>query len=153
MKLKELKAQVYDLWQSYINYHHRAVVQSNQFKADIRREFGDLRCRNTWEKAFCRYSALHSRIGLLDADRLIWNDFNFTPDRDDYPYRYRIFEEWLSLPEGLDRIKTGLEILFRDYTREEREDANGFLELVQEQRAAGKLAGVPIGLIGSGTTR
>jgi len=149
MKLKELKTQVYDLWQGYITYHSRAVVQPADFNADIRREFGDLRRKSTWERAFCRYSALHSRIGLLDADRLIWSDFNFTPDREDYPYRHRIFEEWLSLPEGLEMIKTGLEILFRDYTSEEREEADGFLELVKEQRAAGKLAGVPVGLVGA----
>lgn len=149
MKLNELKAQVYDLWQGYITYYRGAVVQPQQFKTDIRKEFGDLRRKRTWEQAFCRYSALHSRVGLLDADRLIRLDFNFTPDREDYPYRHGIFDEWMSLPEGLEMIKTGLEVLFRDYTSEEREEVDGFLRLVKEQRAAGKLTGVPVGLAGA----
>jgi hypothetical protein len=150
MKLKELKERVRDLWEGYLVYYRDVLIQEQQFKSDIRKEFGDLRRRDTWERAFCRYSALHSRVGLLDADRLIRFDFNFTPDRDDYEYRHRIFDEWLALPEGIELIKTGLEVLFRDFTAKQREEANGFFRLVQECRAAGELPGVPVKLAGVG---
>lgn len=149
MKLTELKAQVQDLWEGYTTYYGDALVQPENFKKGIRQEFGDLRKRTTWEQAFCRYSALHSRVGLLDADRLIRYDFNFTPDREDYPYRHQIFDEWLTLPEGLELIRLGLELLYRDYTAQEREQAHGFFELVQERRATGELTGIPVGSVRS----
>ncbi|MEP1079483.1 hypothetical protein NDI52_29170 [Leptolyngbya sp. PL-A3] len=134
MQVVALKIQVYRLWKNYLTYYESVLVLPDQFKVDIRKEFGDLRRHSTWEKAFCRYSALHSRIGLLDADRLIRIDFNFTPDRNDYIYRHQIFDEWLSLPEGPDLIKTGLEILSRKYTQEPREKLSGFLKLIQERQ-------------------
>lgn len=145
MKLTDLKAKVQYLWANYTRLYGKALIQPETFKPQIRREFGDLRRRDTWEKAYWRYRALSSQIGLLDAHRLILSDFNFTPDRDDYEYRHQIFAEWLSLPDGLDLIKLGLEqVLSVDFTQQEREEAHGFFELVQEQRAAGKLSGISV---------
>jgi hypothetical protein len=145
MKLVELKARVRYLWATYTDLYGDALVQPENFKPDIRKEFGDLRRRDTWEKAYSRYKALNSQIGLLDAHRLILFDFNFTTDRDDYEYRHQIFDEWLALPDGLDLIKLGLEQIFSvDFTPREREDAHGFFELVQEHRGAGELPGIPV---------
>lgn len=148
MKLTELKSETYRLWQDYTRWYGKAVIQPELFTPEIRQQFGDLRKRATWEAAYCRYEALCAQIGLLDAHRLILLDFNFTNDRPDYGYRHRIFEEWLSLPDGLDLIKLGLEQLFSsDFTPQEREEASGFFELVQEQRGRGDLSGIPTGFI------
>jgi hypothetical protein len=148
MKLKELKTKVFSLWADYTRWYGKAIAPVEAFKPEIRSQFGDLRKRSTWEAAYCRYSAMVSQIGLLDAYRLILNDFNFTPTREDYQYRHRIFDEWLMLPDGLDLIKLGLEQLFStDFTPQEREHAHGFFELVQES-TRGELAGITTRSIG-----
>jgi|GEM_PF-1773732 len=154
MKLTDLKANVQYLWANYTRLYGKAMIQAETFKPEIHQEFGDLRRRDTWEKAYWRYRALNSQIGLLDAHRLILSDFNFTPDRDDYEYRHQIFDEWLSLPDGLDLIKLGLEqVLSVDFTQQERAEAYGFFELVQERRGIGEFPGIPNEFAGNIATR
>lgn len=141
MKLPELKERTFMEWQDYCEYQG-VLLQPETFKPEIRQQFGDLRKKDTWEKALCRFRGLNAQIGLLDAHKLILQDFNFTRDRWDYEYRYRILEEFLMLPDGLGLIRLGLEQLFSaDFTPRQREGANGFFELVQ---SAGRreLAGI-----------
>lgn len=132
MRLKELKQRVYEAWERY-HWFKQTVVQLENFKSEIR-AFGDLRCKKTWEKALVRFEALNAQIGLLDAYNLILLSLNFKPEDWEYEYRHQIFEEFLMLPDALELIKTALEQLFSsDFTPQEREEANGFFELVQEQ--------------------
>ena len=141
MKLAELKQRAYEQWEKHCRFN-RAVIQTNLFKDEIRSQFGDLRRRSTWENALCRYRALNAEIGLLDAFTLITQVFNFRPGRWDYPYRHQIFEEFLTLPNGLELLRTGLEQIFsNDVMPTERNQANGFFELVQAA-ARGKCRGV-----------
>lgn len=132
MKLAELKQRVYECW-ARLSTYNCAVVQTENFKPEVR-HFGDLRCKETWEKALAQFRALNAYDSCLDAYKLILYSFNFVPDHPEYEYRHQIFEAFLTLPDGLDLIRTGLEQLYsNDFTPEEREGANGFLRLVQEE--------------------
>lgn len=134
MKLAELKQRTYEAWELYC-WFKQSQQQDELFKPEIRQQFGDLRRRSTWENALIRFTALNAQVGLIDAYTLITDVFNFLPDRWDYPYRYRIFEEFLTLPDGLELVRTGFEQLFScDFTDKERTDAYGFFELVQQSR-------------------
>ncbi|MDX2098263.1 MAG: hypothetical protein SFW36_10850 [Leptolyngbyaceae cyanobacterium bins.59] len=132
MRLAELKEKVLQEWQDYC-WYKQSVCQLEAFKPEIKKQFGDMRCRSTWEKALCYFRAMNAQIGLLDAYTLILYTFNFTPDRWDYEYRHQIIEQFLTLPDGLDLIRLGLEQLFsKDFTCEERGQADGFYQLVPE---------------------
>lgn len=148
MKMDELKIRVHESWKRYL-WFEEAISQPDSFKADIRKEFGDLRYKETWESALARYRGLNAQIGLLDASSLILNALNFTPERWDYEYRHSIFDEFMMLPDGLDLIRVGLEELYSaTYTPQEREKADGFFRLVQEQSSNGRLNGESAQLIG-----
>jgi hypothetical protein len=141
MKLRELKERVFEEWKDHC-WFKRSVIQPELFKTEIRKDFGDLRRKVTWEKALCRFRALNAKIGLLDAYTLILSTFNFTPDDWDYEYRHQIVEEFLMLPNGLELIKLGLEqLLSVDFTSEERGKAHGFFELVRTA-TRGELSGI-----------
>lgn len=146
MRLAELKEKTFEQWKRHC-WFKQVVIQPELFKQEIRSQFGDLRKRSTWESALCRFKALNSQIGLVDAYTLITSTFNYNPDRWDYDYRYRIFEEFLTLPDSIELIKIGLEQLFSsDFTTQERQEANGFFELVRETRR-GDFAGIPTGVV------
>jgi hypothetical protein len=144
MKLAELKQQAYEAWECLSTFKG-AVVQPQNFKAEVKQQFGDLRCKQTWVKAVARFTARNCYDACLDAYSLILYDFNFTPERWDYEYRHLIIEEFLAIPGALELIKLGLEQLFSStFTSQEREQAHGFFELVPA--AAGRI-GLPVGSI------
>lgn len=146
MHLHKLKQRVYEAWERHY-WFKRTIVQPEHFKPEIR-SFGDLRRKATWEKALVRFEALNAKIGLLDAYNLILLSFNFKPDDWDYEYRHQIFDEFLMLPDALDLIKTALEQLFSsDFTPQDREEANGFFDLVKEQSTRRELNSNADGLI------
>jgi hypothetical protein len=141
MRISELKQQVYEDWHRR-HWYNQAVcaptapTRDEAFKREIR-TYGDLRSKSTWVRALARFSALNSYEACLDACNLILHDFNFTPERWDYEFRHQVVEEFLMLPGSLDLIKLGLEQLFSDtFTQEERSQANGFFELVQQHPGA-----------------
>ncbi|MBP0016720.1 MAG: hypothetical protein J7647_04085, partial [Cyanobacteria bacterium SBLK] len=137
MKLSTLKAETYDAWEC-ISTFNDAVVQPEHFKTEVR-AFGDLRCKETWKKAYCSFWAQNIYDSCLDAYNLIRIYFNPSPDDWDYELRYRIFEEFLKFPDGLELIKLGLEQLFSaNFTSQERKKADGFFELVQGQSEGGE---------------
>lgn len=134
MNFAELKAETYQRWKCLSTFKG-AVVQPENFKSEVR-IFGDLRCKETWKKAYCSFYAKMIRSSILDAYNLILYQFNPSPDDWDYELRYRIFEEFLAFPDGLDFIKLGLEQLFSsDFTQQDREEARGFFIMVQEESA------------------
>lgn len=141
MKLAELKQRTYEAWQLYC-WFKQAMRQDELFKPEIREQFGDLRKRSTWENALIRFTALNAQVGLIDAYTLITDVFNFLPERWDYSYRHRIFEQFLTLPDGLDLLRAGFEeLLSQDFTDQERTDAYGFFEMVRES-GRGTLGGI-----------
>ena len=134
MKLPELKSQVYEAWELLSSYLDCVVLPEN-FKQEVRQEFGDLRYKETWVRALARYEALNAFHDCLDAHYLIRYTFNFTEDRWDYEFRYRIFDEFLMIPGALDLLKLGLEQLMSDsFTPNDRREADGFYQLVAEQQ-------------------
>ncbi|MBP0017995.1 MAG: hypothetical protein J7647_10610 [Cyanobacteria bacterium SBLK] len=144
MNFAELKKETYEMWEC-VSTFKGAVVQPEYFKGEVK-TFGDLRCKETWKKAYCSFYAKMIRSSILDAYNLILYQFNPSPDDWDYELRYRIFEEFLTFPDGLDFIKLGLEQLFSsDFTRQDREEARGFFLMVQEESARGGEFGGAIG--------
>ncbi|MDY6786132.1 MAG: hypothetical protein SW833_26900 [Cyanobacteriota bacterium] len=132
MKLPQLKQQVYDCWESLSTFNG-AIVQPDNFKAEVRK-FGDLRYKRTWENAYCSFWAQNIRDACLDSYELITIYFNYKPDLWDYYLRHQVFEEFLSLPDSVQMLKTGLEQLFlSDFTPQEREEAHEFFILAEEQ--------------------
>jgi hypothetical protein len=54
MRLQELKQQVYQAWECLSTFN-LAVVQPENFKEEVRQQFGDLRRKETWVKALARF--------------------------------------------------------------------------------------------------
>ena len=144
MKLYELKRKVYDAWEFLSGYRDCVVLPEN-FKGEVKKEFGDLRYKETWIKALARYEALNAFHDCLDAHTLILHTLNFTEDRWDYEFRHRIFDEFLLIPGALELLKLGLEQLMSGVTSIDRGDADGFYKLVAEQQ---RKDGLPIELAG-----
>lgn len=134
MKIRELKTKVYEAWE-FLSGYRDCVVLPNNFKSEVRKEFGDLRYKKTWTCALARYEALNAFHDCLDASSLVLYTFNFTQDRWDYEFRDRIFDEFLTIPGSLDLLRLGLEQLMSNtFTPQERKNAHGFYQLVQEQQ-------------------
>lgn len=145
MKLPELKQEVYDAWE-FLSGYRGCVVLPENFKPEVRREFGDLRRKETWIKALARFEALNAFHDCLDAYHLVLHTFNFTPDRLDYEYRHAIFDEFLTIPGALDLLKLGLEQLWSNsFTNDDREETHGFFTLVAEQQ---RRSGLPTEFVG-----
>lgn len=145
MKLPKLKEKVYEAWEFLSGYRGCVVIPEN-FKPEVRREFGDLRRKETWVKALARYEALNAFHDCLDAHHLVLHTFNFTSDRWDYEFRHRIFDEFLMIPGALDLIKLGFEqLLSASFTDHDRKEAHGFFELVAEQQGR---VGLPVEFAG-----
>ena len=145
MKLRELKSKVYEAWE-FLSGYRGCVVLPENFKAEVRKEFGDLRFKETWIQALARYEALNAFHDCLDAHALIRHTLNFTQDRWDYEFRHRIFDEFLRIPRALDLLKLGLEQLMSDsFTPSDRREADGFYQLVAEQQGGDRL---PVEFVG-----
>jgi hypothetical protein len=116
------------------------VVLPENFKKEVRQEFGDLRCKETWIRALARYEALNAFHDCLDAHYLVLHTLNFTEDRWDYEFRYHIFDEFLMIPGALDLLKLGLEQLMSEsFTPSDRRDADGFYQLVAAKQGRDRL--------------
>jgi len=138
MKLPRLKKAAYEHWLAINRCEH--AISAQDFKDDIRKNFGDLRRKNVWERALARCYAHYVTINCLDAWSLILYTLNFTPASEYYELRHLILDEFLMFSGGLDLIKMGLEQLHASFTAQEREEAYGFFELVAEQQHRGSAA-------------
>jgi hypothetical protein len=133
MKLPALKQRVWNTWQSLNSWKGELTSPPDSFVKEVK-GLGDRRYKTTWIKALARFEAIITYESCLDAWSLILVHFNFTPNRWDYEYRHAILDAFLQYPDGLELIKTGLEQLFsNDFTPQEREEANGFYQLVEER--------------------
>lgn len=140
-KIAELKEQVYRCW-TYLSQFNDAVVQPENFKADVRK-FGDLRRKQTWIDAYCRFWAQNIFDSNSDNRTLVRVMFNFKPDQWDYELRHQILDEFLAIPEASDCLKDGLEEVFGNpVNQQEKEAAYGVFELVQ--KSTGELRGITV---------
>lgn len=134
MKLRELKQRVFESWE-FLSGYRGCVVLPENFKPEVKAEFGDLRYKETWIKALARYEALNALHDCLDAHYLVLHTLNFTEDRWDYEFRHRIFDEFLMIPQALPLLKLGLEqLVSSSFSDHDRREAHGFLELVAEKQ-------------------
>ncbi|MEO0706806.1 MAG: hypothetical protein AAF050_14220 [Cyanobacteria bacterium J06649_5] len=149
MKLLELKTRARDTWNTLNSWKGDGVLQPENFKCEVA-SFGDRRRRDTWIKALCRFRAMLAYKSCLDSWALLTITFNFRPDRWDYEYRHQILDEFLMYPDALEIIKGGLEDLYsKDFSNQEREEANGFFELVAEREGRTRRFGNADGFAGA----
>ncbi|ASC73669.1 hypothetical protein XM38_046410 [Halomicronema hongdechloris C2206] len=145
MKLLELKDKVWKAWKLF-NDASGVITQEVTFVQDVKR-FGDRRYKATWIRALAQFTAQASYESCLDAYMLVLDNFNFTTNRWDYEYRHEILDAFLAYPDALDLIRTGLEQLFSsEFAPREREEADGFFELVEERSQQPGRDGLPIRL-------
>ena len=142
MKLKELKQEVYECWEDLSKFHD-AIVQPETFKPEMR-QFGDLRRKSTWEKAYAAFFAKVNWDSGITEHTAIAYVFNFTPDRWDYELRHEILDQYLAIPGAMEFIAGGLEQIYRSSDRSDQECADAFLEVVSEQSRRGT-AEFPVG--------
>ena len=149
MKLPELKRRTRRTWDTLNAWKDGVVLQPENFDKEVA-AFGDRRRKDTWIKALCRFQAMLAYESCVDSWALLTITFNFSPDRWDYEYRHQILDEFLMYPKALEIIKTGLESLFSDdFSSQDREEANGFLELVAEREGTNRGLGNADGLVGA----
>ena len=104
------------------------VLQPENFKTEIRR-YGDLRCKSTWEKAYVALEAMTLEYPALENWQMVQMCF-CRPDRAELiNYNDQVLEAFLQFPDGLERIKDGLERLY--YHPNEPGDQQDALQLVQ----------------------
>jgi hypothetical protein len=130
MKLQEIKQRTRHEWETLISWQGVVVEQPGEYEREIKK-FGDRRCRTTWIVALARLVATNLNRGCLDAEDLITMHLNFKPGQWDYEIREKIFDEFLSFPDGLELIRTGLENLVEQgVAHQYKEEADGIFELL-----------------------
>jgi hypothetical protein len=67
ISIQELKAEVFDLW-CRIHKSNLAQVQTENFKPEVHRLFGDLRLKHTWEKAYSHFFVGWLIACIFDGD-------------------------------------------------------------------------------------
>ena len=94
----------------------RLCFTNKTFKDTIRQEFGDLRRKETWRKAAIHYCALCAMKSTLEPYQLVC--FIALPEEISNPVRNEfgaeVIEKMLSYPDVLERVRAGLEQLFRE---------------------------------------
>ena len=125
----------------------RFPYTNESFKAEVRQRFGDLRRRETWEKAAISFTAHSVAHSYLEAHEIL--TYMVRPalpsgiPRGEVwdAYADRIFDEILSFP-GIDElIKLGLEQLYRESDR--REDREVAIDFLQQARDRFPLLALP----------
>ena len=127
MKLRELKTVAYETW-SFLHELEDAILQPENFKTEIRR-YGDLRCKATWEKAYVALEAATLEYPSLENWQMVQMCF-CRPDRAELiDYNNQVLGALLQFPDGLERIKAGLDRLY--YQPSEPGDQQDALHLIQ----------------------
>ena len=133
MKISELRYQTYEAFEtlslsqgSYCGAsfswdvpqeEQKCLCYTNTtFKAVIRKQFGDLRFKETWRQAAIHYSALCMVKSFLEPYQLVC--YIALPEQMSDPvrdaYGPEVIEKVLSYPEVAAKIRAGLEQLFQD---------------------------------------
>lgn len=96
----------------------RLPYTNSYFKSEIRKQFGDLRLRTTWEKAAIHYSALSlGTTYCLEPYQILC--CALIPDYLGYDavferYQSEIFDRLMEIPQFIEMIKAGLEQIYRE---------------------------------------
>lgn len=160
LKLRQLREEAYGAWEGlclikgvYLGAPESIDLPEEEaeklpwanetFKAEVRQQFGDLRCRSTWEKAAIYYTA-HSVVQSYMEPYMIVGfmastEFMTSPVREHYGDQ--VIELMLQFPEIVDIVKRGLEQLYYESDRaEDRDIAQVFLKEVTPRLPGAGLA-------------
>ncbi|PSB31502.1 hypothetical protein [Stenomitos frigidus] len=113
MKLAALKQKAYETWQTLYTVEGAFVqistpVHDQVFKQEVR-SYGDLRRKQTWEKAFTSLLAKLLYDHNDDARTLILLHFLTYPEQEGFAdLRPLLVEQFLMFPYGLDCLREGL---------------------------------------------
>jgi hypothetical protein len=148
LKLNELKQLTWRYWTQHCRFQD-VVVQPDLFKAEIRKDYGDLRRKSTWVKAAARFIAANTSIAASDSVVLITDDLNFAPDTPEYQIRYEVLDAFLEIPKMFEAIKNGFEEIFSEpggYTPQEMDGITGLLQWAQQHPGINRqLVGASVG--------
>lgn len=133
MKLKQLRQEAYSNWETFYSVQnlHSPVVNSldlteqeaqrlpyiNQdFKHEVRRRFGDLRRRDTWEKAAIAFTAQSMAQSFLEPYQIVGYlvDPAYFNDPVRQHYGVQVVEAMLQFPEVLETVRLGLEQIYSE---------------------------------------
>ena len=132
MKLADLKERTQEYWSSTCIYEE-VVIQKENFKGDIRKVFGDLRCKSTWERALCHYTARYHRLDGIGFPGLslihLFADL-YEPWYSEY--RDLLLESLLTLPNGAEYVLSHLQAL--DYNAETDDGIYGLVARAARER-------------------
>jgi len=113
-KLYELKSRTYECWLSLLEVNQAVHVrfdkpsQDKNFKQEMR-YYGDLRRKETWEKA---YAAVMARFfWTVNDDNKFLIEFYLIKQSREEGWRYllpRVIEEYMMLPGGAESLAQGL---------------------------------------------
>lgn len=164
LSIQDLKAEAYLQWETLlfekgafnsfpmtfevsVSDAERFPLENSDFKSEIRKRFGDLRRRSTWEAAVISLTAHGMAQSFLEPYQVI--GFMVSPDYMDSPirkqYGEQLIEEMLKFPEVLDLVCRGLEQIYREDFLQER-------DLVEKFIAEGKQLPAAIALTSSAIT-
>lgn len=131
ISLPKLKEMVREYWDGLL-YSNDAIAATD-FKAEVRRLFGDLRYTHTWEKAFAHFFVQWAKDCVMDGD--LW--FKVFDPADWLPWqrqlRFLILDAILADKQAVEATRNSLEYIL---SINSPELADGLLGLAKE--AAGK---------------
>ena len=133
LKLKELRQEAYGNWEviciEWTVYNpapesvglpksetERLPYTNQAFKDEVRKRFGDLRRRSTWEQAAIWFAAQGMAQSYLEPYQIV--GYMVSPDYMNSPIRQhygeQVIEAMLQFPEVIDILKDGLEQIYQD---------------------------------------
>jgi hypothetical protein len=135
LKLKELKAEAYRLWQG-MTIVYGVAHTPEQFKANMQ-HYGDLRYKATWERA-CVVLEADIMLNATTAPREVIEYFSHPDTPIGLNYLDQVLDIVLSYPHALESIKDGLKQLYYDpMAPGDRQDALDFLKRISGYQELG----------------
>jgi ABC-type phosphate/phosphonate transport system substrate-binding protein len=133
MKLAELKREAERLWGKLVNLNQPAI-QVTPFKAELHNRFGDLRYRQTWQRAIAQMQA---EVLWASGPSEVAAIYALTS----YPesLRHEIQQAFLGIPGAIEFLARGLNDLYQNGNSTEQEK---IYELIQSVQQSKQLQGV-----------
>lgn len=118
MKLQELKDDVYYQWQSLTDVlPGLPELDFEQFKARVKRDYGDLRKRETWVSAFADIKARFLCATVLDDGQFLLEEFllNSSAREGWVDLRDRVISRLMEFPDACRSLAYGFWCVFTEY--------------------------------------
>ncbi|MFG6094073.1 hypothetical protein SPB21_02430 [Leptothoe sp. ISB3NOV94-8A] len=134
LSIATLKNETYLEWELL---HDEQGAYAQGFKADIRKQFGDLRKRETWERAAVYYTALGvaETPNLEDWQKVCWIAIPGYLGKDLLMEHYQpeLLDCLMQMPKFVEIVKLGLEQV---YQREDLDKEQAQIESLKDQLLA-----------------